>query len=164
MEICNEYLNFDNSYKTNYIRNNEMIRKANPTTESLYYNIMSDVDMVLTNLSISPSRNGYRYWKDAVFIYLINENPSISICNEIYPVIATKYRKTKMSVERAMRICFEDVMYNISKRESNFITEFMKSSLLFPHNSDILCRIAELVSSHGFQKEKSKSLIKAYQV
>ena len=163
MESGSEYLNFDNSYKSCYIRNNSFIKKGNPDTETLYYNVMSDVDIILTNLSISPSKHGYRYWKDAVFIYMTSDNPQISICNEIYPIIATKYGKTAMSVERAMRLCFEDAMYFASKKEQNYIIEFMKSSLLFPHNSKILCRLTELVVSNSFQKEKIKSYVGTYQ-
>ena len=163
METSSDYLNFDNSYKSNYIRNNRSIKNGNPDLETLYYNIMADVDIVLVDLGISPSKHGYRYWKDAVFIYLSSPNPQMSICNEIYPTIATKYGKTAMSVERAMRVCFEDAMYFTSKKEQNFTTEFMKSTLLFPRNSEILCRLTELVTSNIFQKEKIKSYIGTYQ-
>lgn len=164
MEKFNDYLNFDNSYKSCYIRNNSLIKVGNPSVESLYFNVMDDVDIVLTYLNISPSRHGYKYWKDAVFINLLNEQPHISVCRDVYPVIATKYGKTAMSVERAMRICFEDAMYHSSKKEQNYISEFLRSSLLFPHNSELLCRITELISSSVFQKEKQNSACVNYQM
>ena len=106
-----EYLELDNSYKTIYIRNNKLLRE-DATMETLFYNISSDVDIILNLLNIPASRTGYRYWKDAVFITIMNSKFPISICNEIYPAIAMKYHKTGVSVERAMRVCFEDVLYN----------------------------------------------------
>ncbi len=164
MEICTDYLNYDNSYKSNYIKNNSLIKLGNPSIETLYQNIMNDVDIVLTELCVSPKKNGFRYWKDAVFIVLLNDKSQIQICKEVYPVIAKKYGKSPMSVERAMRACFESVMYSIAKKEQTLITSFMKSSLLFPHNSELLCRITELISSHNFQREKQNSAYYAYQI
>ncbi len=157
MDICNEYLDFDNSYKSCYIRNNNLIKISNPSVETLYQSVMFDIDLVLNELCVAPSKKGFRYWKDAVFIFLLNQKAQIRICKEVYPAIATKYGKTAMSVERAMRACFEDSMYNVSKKEQNYITEFMKSSLLYPKNSDILFRLIELISSQSFQKEKNNS-------
>lgn len=154
MESCAEYLNFDTSYKNSYIKNNIEFKKGNPDIGALYYSIVFDVDIVLSQLGVSPSKHGYKYWRDAVFIYMINENPHTSICNDVYPTIATKYKKTVASVERAMRICFENAMYYASRGEKNFVTDYMKNTLLFPRNSEILCRLTELVSSSGFQKSK----------
>ena len=148
-----EYLELDNSYKTIYIRNNKLIRE-DATMETLFYNISSDVDIILNLLNIPASRTRYRYWKDAVFITIMNSKFPISICNEIYPAIAMKYHKTGVSVERAMRVCFEDVLYNNSKRDKNFIIEYLNNYLLFPHNSELLSRIVELVVSKKFQDEK----------
>lgn len=164
MEICTDYLAYDNSYKSSYIKNNSLIKISNPDVEELYQNITTDVDYVLTELCVSPRKNGYRYWKDAVFIFLLNNRSQIRICKEVYPVIAKKYGKTAMSVERAMRVCFEDTMYKVSKKTHNLITDYMRASLLFPHNSEILCRMTELVSSNTFQKEKQNSPYVAYQM
>lgn len=164
MEICTDYLYYDNSYKSSYIKNNSLIKISNPGVEELYQNITTDLDYVLTELCVSPRKNGYRYWKDAVFIFLLNDTAQVKICKEVYPVIAKKYGKSAMSVERAMRVCFEDTMYKVSKKSQSHIIKYMKASLLYPHNSEILCRMTALVSSQNFQKEKQNSPYVAYQM
>ncbi len=63
-----------------------------------------------------------------------------------------------MSVERAMRLCFENVLYYCSKMEPNFVVEFFRNFLLHPHNSTLLIKIVELISSAEFQKRKQTSL------
>lgn len=160
MVELDKYLMIDSSYETIYKKNNSFLgEKENISVESLYYNIITDVDIILNTLCVSPSKAGYRYWRDAVFIYITNFKMPISICNDIYPVIGLKYGKTSASVERAMRICFEDVMYNISKKESNYVIAYLKNHLLFPHNSEILLRLVELVVSKNFQSEKNNYIL-----
>ena len=154
MEILENYYNLDNSYKKSYLKNNSVLNDNDESIENLFYNITSDVDIVLSILKIPSSKSGFQYWKDAVFIYILNEKSKLSICNEIYPVIAKKYSKTAMAVERAMRLCLENALFNISKCESNFISDYMYNYLIIPHNSEILCRIVELVVSKEFQREK----------
>ena len=154
MENLESYFNLSNSYKKNYINNNLVMKESNPSIESLFYNITSDVDIVLSILKIPSSKTGFKYWKDAVFIYILNDKSQLSICNEIYPIIGKKYDKSAMAVERAMRLCLENALFNISKSETNIISNFMYNYLLIPHNSEILCRLVELIVSKEFQKEK----------
>ena len=154
MECLEEYLNINSSYKDFYIKNNDEITTETVSSQSLYFYICADVEIILNSLNISPSKLGYRYWKDAVFIFILNNGEHISICNKIYPSIAKRYGKTSMSVERAMRICLENAMYYNSKKEQNFVYDHMKNYLLYPHNSEILAKLAELVVSREFQKIK----------
>lgn len=154
MECLEEYLNINSSYKDYYIKNNDEIKSEIVTNQSLYFYICSDIEIILNGLNISPSKLGYRYWKDAVFIFLLNNGEHISICNDIYPAIAKRYGKTSMSVERAMRICLENAMYYNSKKEQCFVYEYLKNYLLYPHNSEILVKLVELVISKEFQKIK----------
>ena len=153
------YLELDGSYETMYINNNFLCKNKVITPEMLFYNICSDVDIVLNALNISASKLGYRYWKDAVFIYITNSNMPFSICKNVYSAIGMKYKKTSAAVERAMRICFEDVLYQCSKTGGNYISDYLKNYLLFPRNSEILLRIVELVVSKHFQETKEKFLI-----
>jgi hypothetical protein len=155
MECIESYLNLTMSYKDYYIKNNDLIKEENPTFENLLFNIYHDVDIILCNLNISPSKYGYTYWRDAIFIMIVSENQHLSICNEIYPLIAKKYNKSAISVERAMRLCFENAMYDNSKKRDDFIVNYMKNYLLYPHNSEILVKLTELVVSREFQKNKS---------
>lgn len=159
MVELNKYLELDNSYELAYKRNNNFLcNQDSLALESLFYNITADVDIILNSLSISASRSGCRYWKDAVFIYITSCKMPISICKDIYPIIGLKYGKTSASVERAMRVCFEDVLYRNSKKEGNYIVDYLQNCLLFPHNSELLMRIVELVVSKKFQDEKSNLL------
>ena len=149
-----KYLKIDNSYKTYYIKNNSAFEEVEPTTENLFYNITNDVDIVLSCLKIPSSKVGYKYWKDAVFIYILNQKNQFSICKEIYPTIGLKYDKSALAVERAMRICLENTLFNISKDQFNIISSFMYNYSIIPHNSEILSRLVELIVSKEFQQEK----------
>jgi len=155
MESLEKYFTIKNSYRANYIKNNSSLDE-DPSLESLFDNITSDVDIILSILKIPSSKVGYQYWKDAVFIYMLKEKNKLSICNEVYPLIAKKYETNTMAVERAMRVCLEKALFNISKCEFNIVSNYMYNYLLYPHNSEILCRLVELVSSEEFQTEKKK--------
>ena len=61
-----------------------------------------------------------------------------------------------MCVDRAMRRCFENVLYFTSKNENNFICTYLKNTVLYPHNSELIVKITELISSRKFQQNKLK--------
>lgn len=153
MENLDAYMSFENSYKQQYIQNNILLNSDSNTTDILTC-VHSDVDKVLSALNISPSKLGYKYWKDAVFLFVLYDKNPVRVCFDIYPVIAKKYNKTDISVERAMRLCFENAMYYVSKQEPNMISTFLKKNLLYPHNSELMIKITELIVSRKFQKEK----------
>ncbi|MBQ8451447.1 MAG: hypothetical protein IJ538_01555 [Clostridia bacterium] len=154
MEFLDTYLSLNLSYRDCYIRNNAELRDKAVTDQMLYYNIHNDMDIIFNAIKLSPSKQGYRYWKDAIFIIILNDGKKMKICNEIYPAIAQKYDRTAISVERAMRLCFENAMYNNAKDESNFVFDYLKNYLLFPRNSEILAKLTELVMSKDFQRKK----------
>ncbi len=155
METENDYLNYGTSYKELYLKNNIML-KHGASVDEVYECISVDVDFVLESLYITPNKLGYGYWKDAVFIYILSGKHHMSICNEIYPLVAQKHAKTPMSVERAMRLCFEDALYYISKNSENYVTRYFKNYLLHPHNGEIMIKLVEIISSSEFQKMKQK--------
>ena len=157
MEInktIDSYLSMNFSNKYYYIVNNPDIDDEKPSLDALYHQIKQDLGVVFRVLKISPNKNGYSYWFDAVFLNIITEKPHISICKDIYSVIAMKYATTSMAVERAMRLCFENTMYNLSKQDDNFVTSYFKNSLVYPHNSEILSKITELLISKEFHLRK----------
>ena len=59
-----------------------------------------------------------------------------------------------MAIERAMRLSFENVMYHISREKENYIAEYLKPYLLYPHNGEIVTKIVKLISSKYFQNNK----------
>ena len=71
---------------------------------------------------------------------------------------AKKYGVTTMSIDRAMRRCFENVLYYITKNENNFICSYLKNSVLYPHNSELIVKIVELISSRRFQQKKVNAI------
>ena len=154
--VMQAYLDINPTYNNFYTKHNNLLDE-NYTPELLFSCVHNDSEIVLKHLNVLPSKCGYNYWIDAVYLYLLSNKNRISICRDIYPTIAKKYGKTAMSVERAMRLCFENVMYNISKKkETDFISDTFKESILYPHNSEILALIVELVSSKYFQDNKNK--------
>lgn len=154
MENVETYLKLNISYKDFYIENNSELSKSKQSLEDIYIAVSLDVDVVFSALNILPSKSGYLFWKDAIFLYLISGKQKLSICNDIYPLISKKYDVTTMSVDRAMRRCFENVLYYITKNESNFICAYLKNSVLYPHNSELIVKIVELISSRKFQQMK----------
>lgn len=158
MENIEEYLKINISYKNFYVENNIDVQREY-SLQDLYLAVSSDVDIVFSALNILPSRSGYVFWKDAIFLYLISEKTKPSICNDIYPAISKKYGSTKVCIDRAMRRCFENVLYHTSKNQNNFICAYLKNYVMYPHNSDLIVKIVELISSKMFQKNKFKSVI-----
>ena len=54
-----------------YIENNAELSVEKQTIEQLYIAVSVDVDIVFSALNILPSKSGYQFWKDAIFLYLI---------------------------------------------------------------------------------------------
>lgn len=154
MENIESYLKLNISYKDFYIENNSELSKSKQTMEELYVAVSQDVDIVFSALNILPNKSGFLFWKDAIFLHLISGKQKVSICNDIYPLISKKYKTTTMCIDRAMRRCFENVLYFASKNENNFICAYLKNTILYPHNSELIVKIVELISSKKFQHSK----------
>ena len=150
MEITDSYLNFKPTNKYYYMKNNDIDKAVD--NEELFTRILKDTDLVLGTLKISPSKLGYNYWRDAVLISIMCEKDHISVCKDIYPIIAKKYNKSIISIERAMRLCFEDVLYRNVKFEENYVFKSLEYFLINPQNSKLLCKIVEVVISSEFKK------------
>ena len=158
MENIEEYLKINISYKNFYVENNAEMHK-DYSLQDLYLAVSMDVDIVFSALNILPNRSGYVFWKDAIFLYMILDKKKPSICNDIYPAISKKYGSTKICIDRAMRRCFENVLYHASKNSANFICAYLKNHVMYPHNSELIVKIVELISSKMFQKNKFKNTI-----
>lgn len=156
MDNVETYLNLNVSYKDFYIQNNSELTLEKPSMQEMYIAISLDVDIVFSALNILPSKSGYLFWKDAIFLYLMSSKSKVSICNDIYPLISKKYETTTMCVDRAMRRCFENVLYYTSKNEASYICSYLKNTVLYPHNSELIAKIVELISSRKFQQNKLK--------
>ena len=150
----NTYLNLNATFKHFYIKNHDYIIDENIEPEQLFFYVHNDTDIILCNLKVTPNKCGYNYWIDAAYLFLLSGKNRVSICKDIYQPIAQKYHTTTMAVERAMRLCFEDVMYN-SKNTDNHIISYIKDYLIYPHNSELLIKLVELVVSNEFRQFKS---------
>jgi len=153
MDFKDIYLNFKPTYKYYYLKNNGILPGSIPT-EEIIARLMTDIDLILSVLKISPSKIGYIYWRDAIAISVFSEKDHLRICNDIYPLIAKKYNKTIISIERAMRLCFDNIMYYPNK-ENDYVLSFMDFYLRNPHNSDLLMKLVELVVSQEFCRYKA---------
>jgi hypothetical protein len=134
--------------------NNPEIAGEDVSLDELYHQVKQDLSIIFRVLKIAPNKNGFVYWFDAVFLNIITEKTHISICKDIYSVIAIKYNTTSMAVERAMRLCFENTMYDLSKQDDNYVISYFRNSLVYPHNSEILSKLTELMISKEFHLRK----------
>lgn len=153
-ETIDSYLSMHYSNKYYYMVNNPEIAGKDVSLDELYHQVKQDLSIIFRVLKIAPNKNGFVYWFDAVFLNIITEKTHISICKDIYSVIAIKYNTTSMAVERAMRLCFENTMYDLSKQDDNYVISYFRNSLVYPHNSEILSKLTELMISKEFHLRK----------
>lgn len=155
MNTIEEYLEIKTADKDFYIKNNKFIDEK-VSNDKLFECVSNDVDVVFNILNISPNKSGYKYFKESIFLYLFFEKDSPNFSKEIYPAIAKKYNKSIAAIERAMRLSFENVMYHLSKIKENYVTQYLKPYLLYPHNGEIVAKIVKLISSKYFQNNKER--------
>ena len=153
-ETIDSYLSMHYSNKYYYMVNNPEIAGKDVSLDELYHQVKQDLSIIFRVLKIAPNKNGFVYWFDAVFLNIITDKPHVSICKDIYAVIALKYNTTSMAVERAMRLCFENTMYDLSKQDNNYVISYFRNSLVYPHNSEILSKLTELMISKEFHLRK----------
>lgn len=153
MENTESYLNFRPTHVDYYMKNN-YIDGNKITTDELYLRIMQDIELALRALKIQTSRIGYAYWKDAILYCILTDKDRLSVCYEVYPMVAKKHGCTTISVERVMRLCFENTLYYV-KNDTNYITSFMKHYLVTPHNGQLLSKFVELIISSEFRRFKN---------
>lgn len=159
MVVKDSYFKIGASTRAHYIKNNLLIRGSEVSDDELYENVSLDVELVLKELQISASRLGYKYWKEAIFIFIMHDMTNPKVCKEIYPAIAKKYNKSAVSIERAMRLTFEATLHSSEKMAVKTpVYIALKSLLLFPKNSVLVIKIVELITTKEFQKYKINSL------
>ena len=153
-KTIDSYLSMHFSNKYYYVANNPEIADDESSLDVLYHQVKQDLGVIFRVLKIAPNKNGYSYWFDAVFLNIITDKLHVSICKDIYAVIALKYNTTSMAVERAMRLCFENTLYDLSKQDNNYVISYFRNSLVYPHNSEILSKLTELMISKEFHLRK----------
>ena len=156
MENKRSSLDYILTYKDKYILSNKNLSQNSVTEKELYFNIISDADIILKKLGMSPHKVGYQYWKDAVAAYIISNKIHLNITKDIYPFLAEKYSKKVSSIERAMTICIDNVTYYTSKNEVNTLRDFIPNQIMFPKNSMILAIIVEILVTRRFQEQKAR--------
>ena len=107
MNTLEEYLEIKTNDKEFYIKNNKVI-DFNVSNDKFFECVSNDVDIVFNVLNISPNKSGYKYFKEAIFIYMTNQNTEkLSMTKQVYPIIAKKFETTSSRVERALRHAIE---------------------------------------------------------
>lgn len=157
MESLESYYNLNLSYKDFYIEHNSELSVEKHSFEDIYIAVSGDVDIVFSALNILPNKTGYKFWKDAIFLYLMSEKTKISIAHDIYPMISKKYDTKAVCIDRAMNRCFENVLYHTMNSKNNYIRDYLKDIILYPHNSELIAKITELITSKMFQQKKLKN-------
>ena len=97
-------LRYSLKYFTN--TNNKTKRKNNLTID---INYEENILIVLKEIGIPASLNGYRYLIDALMILITAKDNinDIRVCKDVYPTIASKYGASSSSVERCIRNAIE---------------------------------------------------------
>lgn len=93
-------------YSLKYFTNNKTKRKKNLT---IGINYEENILMVLKEIGIPASLNGYRYLIDALMILISTKDNinDIRVCKDVYPTIASKYGASSSRVERCIRNAIE---------------------------------------------------------
>lgn len=93
-------------YSLKYFTNNKTKRKKNSTID---INYEENILMVLKEIGIPASLNGYQYLIDALMILITAKDNinDIRVCKDVYPTIASKYGASSSSVERCIRNAIE---------------------------------------------------------
>ena len=79
---------------------NEQLEKESELSEEMIYEKITEL---IHCIGVPAHIKGYHYFKEAIFIYYINKNCTISMTKELYPKIAQKFNTTPSRVERAIR-------------------------------------------------------------
>lgn len=151
--LIESFYKYNITYISNYLKNNPCIDENNYTIEELIDCLDLDMSIVLHTLKISVNKLGYEYWKCAITLFFLKNSQKVNMNNDIYAHIAKKYDKTLGSIERSMRVCFENSLYNVS-RDKNLIIDFIAEDLIKPRNGELIYKLSELISSRQFQKNK----------
>jgi two-component system response regulator (stage 0 sporulation protein A) len=83
--------------------------------------ILKRISKELKKLGISPKREGYWFLKDGISIYLTENNYSLKITKDIYPILSIKYNKKASAIEKAMRTSIEKGWTNCDLEYANEI-------------------------------------------
>lgn len=160
MVTANNYFDLGLSTRAQYIKNCSSLSGTEVSNEDLLTSVNSDMELILKELHVSANKLGYTYWKDAVFIFIMQDMKHANVCKDIYPVIGKKYNKSAMSIERAMRSSFESSFFFSEKQnEKNPVFIALRSVLLFPKNSELVVRIVELITTKEFQNYKRNLML-----
>ncbi len=98
-------------------------------------------------LGISPSREGYWYLRDSIYLCLINQKYNIKITKDIYPTLSKKYHKKSTAIEKAIRTAIEKGWTNCNLE---YAIELFANTIPYdkdrPTNSEFISTISERIS------------------
>ena len=106
--------------------------------------IRKRISKLTLEIGIPAHIMGYRYFQEAVFIYMTTENPEkMSMTKMLYPTIAKKFETTPSRVERALRHAI-DVAWSrgdidVHNEIFGYTIDSMKGR---PNNSEAIATIA----------------------
>jgi len=69
--------------------------------------IYNRISLMLMKLGVSPSRDGYEYLKEGIYICYSNPSYIKRITIYLYPLLAKKYGKSVNAIERNIRYSIE---------------------------------------------------------
>ena len=103
--------------------------------------ILKRISITLKKLGISPSKEGYYYLKDGIYICVTK---NVRIPKDLYPEIAKKYHKSSSAIEKAIRTAIEIGWINC---DYNYSEELFSNTINYnkgkPTNYEFIATITE---------------------
>ncbi len=104
------------------------------------------ISETLKKLGISPSKSGYLYIRDGIYLYVTHPEHQYKITKELYPYLSEKYQKTQAAVEKSMRTAIETGYNNCSLEYSNEVfANIIRYDKGKPTNNEFITTVSEYI-------------------
>lgn len=102
----------------------------------------------LRELGVPPNLSGYRYIKEAIELMLERDDATEhAVSKLIYPVLASRYHKSKAGIEKAIRVAIEAAwMRGPEKMRLAIFRNTLKDFKNRPTNTEFLSTLAAYLS------------------
>jgi len=108
--------------------------------------LLKIISKTLKILGISPSKEGYYYLRDSIYLYITNPKYHFKITKELYPYLSKKYQKTESAIEKSIRTTIETGWNNCDLDYSN---ELFANTIRYdkgkPTNNEFIATVSDYI-------------------
>lgn len=109
--------------------------------------IMRIISKELKLLGIPPSREGYWFIRDSIYLYMTKDRFNLKITKDIYPKLSKKYNKKTSAIEKAIRSSIEKGWNNCDLDHANeLFTGIIAYNKDRPTNNEFISTVSEYIS------------------